>query len=578
MGLHRRCHVLPLALAACLSFPCTLASARLIRVPLDQPTIQAAIDDADHGDTVLISPGTWTGPGNFDLDTGGKAIVIRSLGGPDSCIIDCQGLGRGLYFHSCESAATVVLGLTIRGGRAQFGGGIAGYWCSPKIVDCTITGCRAAGEGGAVSGRYFSLQLIDCRLEGNQAMDGGGICLDYSPAARLIRCTIRDNTAQRCGGGVCSSVYSTPLLLDCTISDNSALLGGGVSCRDSAATIQGCRIEENKAWDGGGLFTCGACGPQLLDSLLVRNKATYGGAAYGTHGTLHLDNCLLAENSAAITGGALYGRQLAGTMDGCTLNCNSAGETRGGAVTSRASQLVITDSILWGNRPDEIHSTAGEHPLVTFSNVAGGFPGLGNLDRNPLFTCAPCGSHCLSQLAAGEAEQSPCTDVGSRPARCPSSPAHSGTTGTRGTITRSDWGADTGRLDLGYHHQLKTVSARLDCLPSFGWLPFQASFTVTLGNTGPSARRIAARVDVSTADGACYPAWRAGWSDVDPGKEAAWSWYLDLPASPAQAGTSTFSLTAEDVTPAPFNQPPSPPAGHRAGDVCTVTGVLAQAQ
>lgn len=58
------------------------AGAATIRVPDHQPTIQAGIDAAMNGDTVLVADGLWIGEGNRDLDFGGKAIVVRSQSGP----------------------------------------------------------------------------------------------------------------------------------------------------------------------------------------------------------------------------------------------------------------------------------------------------------------------------------------------------------------------------------------------------------------------------------------------------------------------------------------------------------------
>lgn len=66
-----------------------------IRVPSDQPTIQAGLTAAAAGDTVLVVAGTYSGPGNRDLDFGGTDCVLLAESGPDVTTIDCEQAGCG---------------------------------------------------------------------------------------------------------------------------------------------------------------------------------------------------------------------------------------------------------------------------------------------------------------------------------------------------------------------------------------------------------------------------------------------------------------------------------------------------
>src|SRR4051794_20228598 len=61
-----------------------------INVPADQPTIQAGINAAVNGDTVLVAPGTY----NESITIAGKDIVVISSGGPNVTFIDAHRTNR----------------------------------------------------------------------------------------------------------------------------------------------------------------------------------------------------------------------------------------------------------------------------------------------------------------------------------------------------------------------------------------------------------------------------------------------------------------------------------------------------
>jgi hypothetical protein len=121
-----------------------------IKVPGDQPTIQAGIDAASDGDIVLVADGTYKGLGNKDLDFKGKAITVQSENGAQKCTIDCENEGRGFYFHTGEGTESVVSGFTIRNGKLYgYGGGIYCSSSSPKIMNSTISSNNATGWGSS---------------------------------------------------------------------------------------------------------------------------------------------------------------------------------------------------------------------------------------------------------------------------------------------------------------------------------------------------------------------------------------------------------------------------------------------
>ncbi len=185
--------------------PVSLFLTSVLRVPGEFPTIQAGIDASVDGEVVEIADGTYSGAGNKNLDLGGKAITVRSASGdPAGCVIDCEGDGRGFYFHSGEDPDTIVEGLTVTNGFAdsadpggEAGGGVYCEAGDTLLSNCWIIRNDATWDGGAIYG-------------------GGWV---DNPTVRS--CTITGNSADRGGALFCTNQDSDPVVTNSILWDNA---------------------------------------------------------------------------------------------------------------------------------------------------------------------------------------------------------------------------------------------------------------------------------------------------------------------------------------------------------------------
>ena len=132
-------------------------------------------------------------------------------------------------------------------------------------------------------------------------------------------------------------------------------------------------------------------------------------------------------------------------------------------------------------------------------------------------------------------------------------------------------GADSGSTFVS-SSPAGTIAVAMTTLPASGTLPFTSGFTVELANLAGTFRRAAARINIVIGNGTAYSSWRAGWTNLDPGETWSTSWNQSFPALGSLVGDNIFQLMVEDVTPAPYNLAPYPPAGDGDTSVCTVTG------
>jgi len=188
------------AIVAILGLALTAVPSRAatVRVPADQPTIQAGVDAASESDTVLVAPGTYTGPGNYDILLDGKGLVVRSESGPAATVIDCEGNGRGFTLEGPMMFDPVIEGFTVKNGNGgERGGGVYCSGCSATIKGCVFLNGHAV-DGGAVfvsgDGVMASVSVVKCTFVRNIASFRGGITLGrYGATIHVENCIAIEN-------------------------------------------------------------------------------------------------------------------------------------------------------------------------------------------------------------------------------------------------------------------------------------------------------------------------------------------------------------------------------------------------
>lgn len=319
------------------------ANAQTIRIPADYPTIQAGIDHAAAGDTVLVSPGVYSENLNFN----GLDIVLASFyltsGSTDfiaQTIIDGGNHTAVITLDQGESSYAEITGFTLVNGThdesiqwPEFGGGIVCLGASPFIHHNRILNCR---------GRVL-----------NYSDFGGIYCRDSG--ARIFENEIDS--------------------IECFFVKK---LGGIVSHR-SALIIHKNAIRNIS---GGYVFQGGGVSADSSELDLFRNVIAEG----------HFD---LAPYTASVR---LFNSSLT------AINNTLAGEL----ALDTASIAGLTNNIILGPSVASgiyVFNNAEATIDARYNTIAGGWPGAGNFDADPMFADPEHFDFHLN-------ESSPCIDAG----------------------------------------------------------------------------------------------------------------------------------------------------------------------
>ncbi len=317
--------------------PAVSVFSAVINIPADQPTLQAGVDVATDGDTILVAPGIYSGPGNQDVVIDSRSLYLLSTHGRDSTIFILESQAVGIFIdYPWESelpADTVYVdGFTFRDGAVAIS--LAQEFADTRGAT-RISRCIFSNNDIAVEERPTFKSVINQKRDlksdeatriqiDSSAFDSNGVGLllvgenYYFLRASISNCTFHYNDT----AFYAPRSYSIVALLDsCLFENNVRALHGNFSLgnsiiRSNAIAVYGRVSYEPGGWDEAHLRDCiieNTTDTVIrigymahLERCTVRNNdgVFFAGSIANSEGfsELSLDSCLIAGNAGPFTG------------------------------------------------------------------------------------------------------------------------------------------------------------------------------------------------------------------------------------------------------------------------------------
>lgn len=347
-----------------------------LNVPAQFATIQAAIDAADPGDTILVAPGTYVE--NIAIE--GKAVNLVGAGAGQTFLKGVDASNKPTVRFSNVDQTAKLSGFTITNGYSWgdgAGGGVDIADASPTVEYNEITGnsSRVVGAGISIHGANANAVIRNNDIHDNFSRttpgsyegSGAGIYVGGNAKADIRDNKIRANRAWAKGGGI----FAGPIY------------AGGMVLGPAASVV----IERNVVQGNSGDFEGGIVVSQIPASgkAEIRNNlvlSNTSGIASGAGITVWNSNALVVNNTVA----GNFGGQPANA--GIRFDSLSRGDVR--------------NNIVYGN--DEYGIDAPSTVKVAYNDVymhskssysGGATSGIGGIAVDPLFVNAATGDYRL---------------------------------------------------------------------------------------------------------------------------------------------------------------------------------------
>ena len=206
-----------------------------------------------------------------------------------------------------------------------------------------------------------------CKGHSSSTKGGGGIAVRESARVDSINSVFQDNSSSNFGGAI-------------FLGTNTTL---NMSCNNK--TKHNSYFFNNLAENGGGgIFALLAKSLFLENSFIVSNKSHKGagGGIYINQTSNKFVNLVIAQNDGGFSSGA-DGIFFFKCPKSEMLQCTIADNDRIGIMNNSAGTVNMANCIVYGHSVSQLWPNAEINAI--FSDVQNGYPGVGNIDANPLF-------------------------------------------------------------------------------------------------------------------------------------------------------------------------------------------------